>query len=65
MDINKRDKKPEPSRIPGVDPDAVGQQQFWPGDGLQVPGEMTDEVNGKKEKTILPELPNHPTSDLQ
>jgi len=56
--IDNKKVKPEPSRIPGVDPEACGQQNYFPGDGLLAPGKIKD----GKETIKLPELPNHSTA---
>lgn len=59
--IDNSKVKPEPPRIQGVDESACGQQNYFPGDGLLAPGEIKDD----KEKTNLPELPNHGTATGQ
>jgi hypothetical protein len=53
MEKLKNDPAPEKPRI-DVDPDACGQQNYWPGDGLLHPGEIKD----GKETTKLPIVPN-------
>ena len=59
----KNKPKPEKPRIEGIDESAIGQPNYFPGDGLLAPGEIEDPK--RKEKTTLPELPNHPTANGQ